>query len=634
MGVALLRGLFWVLVIDVPSPIDEIHHLGYIDYLASGRGIPEIGVDYLPEPLLQLLAGSPTSGSRHLPLDPKQPRDWGATAHQYEAVQPPLYYGLMVPAYLAGSPWGPLGSLYAVRLATMVLAVAAIPAVWALARRLFPERPETWAFGALLPATLQGFNANAASATNDSLVVLLAAWVAVSLVAAADKPGLRGAVMTGALAGAAMLTKLNAVGLFPVIAAGLLLLPGFRRRNILARTGWAAVCGLVSAGVVLPWFVWNQFAYGTARGGAEAAADLLADLQVTYPFDVQGVIAQLEHALSGFWQFQRFSPAGPGSYGAVFLAGALAALVCAGLPAAGAVRGDRRRLAWLALSWPLMFLVMLAIVYLAYTGAIVGRHTYPVLLLLLLFVASALALGLGRRLGTVALAVLVAAGLWVEPGEYRRYTGAAYLAALVRPGVAPVWEQPRNEGWREAGGVFVRSRCPVEVLGLGLRDDPPESLELAPGGPARLVKRADGMALYRVDPAARAFEVRFPGPLAIGGVGAGPQRVSFAGGTARGAPLAQIQCRRPDPQASRFSQQYRPGHPFPITYGGVLAYARAWQLIGVLLLAAAVAGALRAGRRPKDAAAPPGRGSAAPPPPPGSSSDPPGERSPRRSAPR
>jgi hypothetical protein len=39
IGVVLIRGLFWAIITEVPNPVDEIHHLGYIDSLTRGDGI-------------------------------------------------------------------------------------------------------------------------------------------------------------------------------------------------------------------------------------------------------------------------------------------------------------------------------------------------------------------------------------------------------------------------------------------------------------------------------------------------------------------------------------------------------------------------------------------------------------------
>lgn len=601
IGVALVRSLFWVAVTEVPNPIDEIHHLGYIDSLASGGGIPIVGADHLPRDLLELMRESPTVGSRRLPLDPGRPEEWGPTGYQYEGVQPPLYYLTMVPAYLAGDRWGVLGSLYAVRLASVLLALITIPLTWALAKRLFPDHPAVWMFSALFLAVLQGFNSNPASVSNDALLLPLAAGSVLLFARSAASPTRRNAVGCGLLIGLAMLTKLNAVALVPILAIAVLMLPPeSEKRSLWWRIGWGSAAVAVAGGVASLWFLWNLRAYGTLSGGSAAAERMLSVLQPVYPFNLKGVMAHLGQSQSGFWQFQRFSPLGPGAYGTIFIAAALVAVGGAVLLAARGRSDEGRRLGWLASCWPVAFLTMLAIVYLAYTGTIVGRHTYLALAPIVVLIAGGIVLGFGR-MGSIVLAVVIALALWREQAELRRYLRPVFLEHVFVEGVAPVWEQPLNAGWVLTAGVRVRSDCPAAALGLGLREAPPEQLTAvtATGSQTlQLANQAEGISVYSPEqPLPGEFSIDFPVPLELGAAPGRSGRAQFAEEGVAQKPMSHIQCRHPGWEQVRFSQRFDPLHTGVITYGRAQGWAAVWAG-GGFLFALAVAGAqLRGWRR-------------------------------------
>jgi len=584
--IALLRGLFWVALTEVPNPIDEIHHLAYIDSIASGGGIPIVGEDFLPRPILQLMRDSPTFGSRRHPLDPGKPEMWGPSALQYESVQPAFYYGLMVPAYEIGSRWGVLGSLYAVRIASLLLALTAIPLTWMLARELFPDRREIWALSALLLAILQGFNGNLASASNDALVLPLAAASALIIVRTVRRPTWRGALLCGLAIGLSMLAKLNAVGLLPLLGIALLMLPRLQERLIWWRLRWGALAAATAAVVVSPWFAWNQYAYGKLGGGSDVAAEMLAALQVTYEFGVEGVISHLTESMSGFWQFQRYSPRGPGPYGWIFVAAAALAFSGILVSLVKRRRDQAARLGWLAACWPVMFLAMLAIVYLAYTGTIVGRHTYPALVPLLVFLAGGILTGLGPRAGTVVLALLIASALWLEQAENKWYMDRVYLEHVFLEGVSPHWDQPMTLTWVEVRELNIDSTCPAVVLGLGFAEPPPLEIAFSTDrgvATAPLVGLSEGMSLYLLEkPYPKSMDIRFDPPRLMGLDTQKPGPVKFSDGHPRRSPMSQIQCRVDDPQRTRFEQRYAPFHPGAVTYGRVLAWGRGWAVLGIL----------------------------------------------------
>ena len=88
----------------------------------------------------------------------------------YEAHQPPLYYGFAVPFYaVGGAAAGDAGAGQAVRAFSVLCSLLATALIWLIARELAPERPGLWiaaaGFAALLPMRLH-INS---SVSNDSL---------------------------------------------------------------------------------------------------------------------------------------------------------------------------------------------------------------------------------------------------------------------------------------------------------------------------------------------------------------------------------------------------------------------------------------------------------------------------------
>lgn len=227
---ALFRGLFWLLTGPVFNPIDEAQHFGFVSAISRGHGIPNVH-DSLPREVLELAKASPALPFHSTPVTPDDPDDprWGVFAKQYEAMQGPAYYALMVPAYWLGRPFGALGSLYAVRAASLALVLLAIPLTYCLTVQLSSGRHRIALGATVILVAIQSFTANAATVTNDALVAPLTLAVLLAGLAFFEKPSTRRALILGTMVGVGFLTK--GTFLFVVILLALLaVLPPHRKR--------------------------------------------------------------------------------------------------------------------------------------------------------------------------------------------------------------------------------------------------------------------------------------------------------------------------------------------------------------------------------------------------------------------
>jgi hypothetical protein len=185
---------------------------------------------------------------------------------------PPL--GIYILALIPGDP------ITTERWLPLVWSVLSIPAVYLLARELTDE----WRAGmtallfAAMPVTwaIEGGGVTRALAL---VLLLLALWRLAVLVRA---PGLRNALLAGALAGTAILTH-PAVG-FSGVASGALLLAFRPSRRGLA---YGALAGLVAAVVISPWLILIVGRYGAdaviAAGGSHHLEETLGRLLTLGP---------------------------------------------------------------------------------------------------------------------------------------------------------------------------------------------------------------------------------------------------------------------------------------------------------------------------------------------------------------
>lgn len=600
VAVGLARGLYWAAVTEVFNPVDEGAHYAYVESMARDLRPPVVGRDRLSAETLDLVKRARTSYWRGAPLPPSPDEPgWGAVAESYEGVQGPVYYLLMAVPYRLAHPFGTLTSLYAVRFATVVLSLLAVPVAYALARVLFPARREAWLAAPALLVLLQGFNGNLASVTNDALVVPLAAAALLAFCLSARR-GLDvfGAAVTGALVGLGMATKSNMVALVPLIGLGALGVAVARRTPWRRLVRWAVAAGATAGVVVAPWLAWNLATYG--RLGATAEVDeITGPMQPEHPFTPAGIGEHLASSTFGFWDFQVVGPR-LNRY-AVTLTVAAVLVVGAGVVVSAARR--RRRdagvQAWLGSSYAVTAVTMLAFIYVVFAGrsSTVGRHMYPALVAVVVAVAAAAFLAGRRYGGWLALAVVANLALAAEPPMVERMVQVTYTSNVIGT-LAPVVDQSWGEGLVAAPSVAMTPPCPAPAFGVGLATEAPPVLPVATSrGPAEAAllglqgTPAQRIAVYTLSPPVDGpFVVELAGaPVSASRHDLEP-RLSLPGEP--GDPVARIFCPVDDPEEARFDQQFSPDHPSWIRLGHVLGWPVWWTWAGRAALVAAAVAAL------------------------------------------
>ena len=234
VGVATIAGL------PPFEGFDEVAHYSYIQQVAETGRWPTLGTPMSVEiDRYRAVAPLPESASPiwtyrrlfdgsadvveaarvhiHQPRDPS--RTWVAGHEEnYQAQQPPLYYLVLSPIYLATKSWSLIDQLFVLRLCSYLLAWIAIGfAVFSAFRSAATEPRRDVALmlaPALWPALFPMWFPEMARLGNDSLVTVIAAcaWIAL-LRLHAGSAAARNYFLLGAICGVGLLTKATMVPL-------------------------------------------------------------------------------------------------------------------------------------------------------------------------------------------------------------------------------------------------------------------------------------------------------------------------------------------------------------------------------------------------------------------------------------
>lgn len=617
----LVQGAYWTFTTTVWNPTDEVAHYGYVESLATGHGIPTVGVDLIDDDTLGSFKATPNLWFRSNPYQPTNAdTNWGGTRHQYEAIHGPTYYAAMVPAYWIGGPFGDIGSLYGIRLATVALVLLAVPLTWLLARRLFPDRPVIWL---LAPGLLIAVNSLSSGAvTNDAMVLVLSIATTVVFLRALNQPrAWLPSVGAGVLFGLTIVTKMTSLVLIPFLALAFVAWLATRRPQVLAIGRFVVLFVLGAVAAFVPWLAWNLHAYGST-----SAATVVDGITGVYlpasELGVDAIVRHAEAARPGVWLSQGLASSEYQSWWELTL---VVALVLGTL--AAALRSRWRDLAvllWCGSALPLAFLSMEVIVFALFdgTGGPVGRHLIAALAPSTVMVAAAAVLVIGSRWAPPLVASVVAGALVLHVPVAHGFIDRSYLSASIDRRVAPVVTQDwANTAVGDRSAITVSADCPVEIIGVGFMEPMPGGAqpsiptELDVRSPAGDTTASGGSPVYSIptyrlaSPVTGPFTIELP-PGSVIRATTDDRRGEVAFGTGEGDPVVTASCATPDADARSFAQIYAIGHPDVISLGLLRGVPVVLAAAGVLVAACL---AVSAALRPRGASGP----GASPPPAPG-----------------
>jgi 4-amino-4-deoxy-L-arabinose transferase-like glycosyltransferase len=433
LSAALLLGVVWALFVPPFQAPDEFAHVAYVQSLAERGALPgEVGRPLQSsEESLASTAANADQTAQQLAVKPewseRRADQWLDRSAQFDAraredgggpnpagSNPPLYYLSLVPPYEAASGGDFFARLSAMRIASVLLLLITVTAVWLLAGTVFgPRRPQQLA-AAALPALLPMVSFVSASVSPDSMLYALSAvafWLGARVILA--RGGLIDIVALCAVTGLAVLTKATAYALLPAVALAIVV-GTWRARPELRRVVVVVLVAVAAFVVVVaPWLVIARVNDRPATGqlvGARPASDIdvreLGDYLWQYylprlPFQTryqplgdypQAYETWFKRAVGAFgWLEVRWPPAVYAGLLAVWLSIIGAALV--------ALYRRRRRLDWMLMAFFATTVVtLLAGLHwseyrIAGTGGTLlsqGRYLFPLLPLAGLIAAAAL----------------------------------------------------------------------------------------------------------------------------------------------------------------------------------------------------------------------------------------------------
>ena len=488
----------------------------------------------------------------------------------------------MVPAYWVGRPFGFMPAVYSVRLASLLLALTALPLMYLLAKELFPRRPAVWLAAPTLLVLVQGFNANVACVSNEALAIVAPIGALIFVVRGLRDLRLASALGAGGLLGLAVVNKTTALSLVPLIGLAWLVAALRDRANLIARLKWAVIGAGAAFGAVAPWVAFNFHTYG-ALSAAEPVRAITGQNQGVAPFSLSGFRTQWGTARTAFWEFQPASP-GAAAYRNLWWA-FVAVSVAAGSVIALLQRrwSEWRSLVWSGASVPIAFGVMLGIVYgvTSGEGLLVGRTLYPTLALVLIGTAGAWFMLLPRRLAIAGLFLVAGVLLIRESVVTRDYVERVYTAGVVN-GEVPSVEQAWADEVRPAGEFVVEAPCATRMIGVGVAAGVP-SVAIAGSDTvltASLLGKDGEFSVYTLPtPVSGSLRVRLPDSVGI--LAARDDRNSHIAFVGRpGDPVARVYCLVDDPKSVRFQQRFAPFHADFLTRRRVLAWLKATEAMG------------------------------------------------------
>lgn len=242
MVLAFLHGALYAAFLPPWGLIDEAQHLHYIQYIAEEQMLPVAGDLYLSEEIVaSLFATRRWETFQWTPPPAPDPLVMGLEGHSYEAYQPPLFYLLMTPAYLA-LPDDMLVKVYGLRAVVVLLSLVTVWATYRTAQKLLPQYPRLPFWAGLILVAIPERAFATSRINNDVLLEVVAALLMLTLTyALVDGVTRRRALLLGLLLGLGVWVKISA----GVLGVPILLLLWLQRRKGAQwrHVGWVALAG-------------------------------------------------------------------------------------------------------------------------------------------------------------------------------------------------------------------------------------------------------------------------------------------------------------------------------------------------------------------------------------------------------
>jgi len=258
LAALLLAALATVARFPVFALVDEAAHLDYVQWIAEDGRLPVLNRDHVHAEVLAIDEGTYPRPA-HTPAPER-----GLFGRSYEGFQPPLAYLVATPVYAVPSDHE--RKLRALRVLGLLLLGVTVVLTWLLARRVVPDAPLAAFSGALTFLLWPGVVVRAATFSNAALELVLGAALSLALWRALSERSDRWLVASGALMGAALLTKLTLAAFLPALALVCVAFVRAGRRRVVALT--AALPALMLA----PWVAFNLRHYDAPTASSEVQA--------------------------------------------------------------------------------------------------------------------------------------------------------------------------------------------------------------------------------------------------------------------------------------------------------------------------------------------------------------------------
>jgi hypothetical protein len=295
---ALLHGALYAVFLPPWGLIDEAQHVHYIQVIAEEQSLPVAGERYLSDEIIASLFATRRWETFHwTPPPAPDPQVMGLEGHSYEAYQPPLFYLLMAPLYLA-LPDDMLVKVYALRAAVVLLSLVTVWAAYRSAATLLPQFPPLPFWVGLVLVAIPERAMATSRVNNDVLLEVGAALLFLVLTQTLIK-GMtrRRALLLGLLLGLCVWVKISA----GVLVVPLLLLLWLRRNA----SSWRYGCymALASAPFAIGLAARNLWIYGDLTGfGAFDRLHRLAPTDTSLGGMLQTLVALPNHIWLVWWK--------------------------------------------------------------------------------------------------------------------------------------------------------------------------------------------------------------------------------------------------------------------------------------------------------------------------------------------